>query len=171
MLPTGHIAASVIIAKVPELFGYHVSGEDLMTIILFGVLPDFDIAFPFLKRDRRTSHRSYVSHTPFGVLTLWFLIFILFKDKVTSILLFQLLAAILGHIVLDSLAYWLTLLKVQNVVDKPQINWLYPFRKYKITNSTDSYTEGVERYIKKAKVSLYIEVGMIIIAAVSLLRS
>jgi hypothetical protein len=167
MLPTGHIAASYILAQTVGFIGHQFSLQEQMLIIVAGNIMDLDVIAMILSR-KKISHHSFISHTPLGVLIIW-LMFMVFLGRyfqmTVDIIIF---AALFLHLVLDDIEYWFCRLGFQSISYHSQINWLYPIKimdypiyKHKGIRFLKNY---IKSYLVKAKWNRWGEIILMIIA-------
>ena len=165
MLPPGHLAASYILIKSASVFGFNLSFPETLAVLASSLILDFDIIFaPFLKK----SHHDLASHTPLGVLVIWLVIILLFGNCLSPAAKILILLSFFLHLVLDESDFWLCKLKLQEISEERQINWLYP-----LTKSPDRKTvyekhfldfSWLGDYVRKAKTNVFLEIILIIIA-------
>ena len=165
MLPPGHIAASYILIKSAGILGFNLSFPETLAVLASSIILDFDIIFAsFLKK----SHHDLASHTPFGVFVIWLVIILLFENHLSPAAKTLILVSLFLHLVLDELGFWLCKLKLQEISEEPQINWLYP-----LTKSPDRKTvyekhlfdfSWLGDYARKAKANIFLEIVLSVIA-------
>lgn len=165
MLPPGHIAASYILIKSAETFGLNLSFPETLAVLASSIILDFDIIFAsFLKK----SHHDLASHTPLGILIIWLVIILSFGNHLSPAAKTLILLSLFFHLVLDELGFWLCKLKLQEISEERQINWLYP-----LTKSPDRKTvyekhfldfSWLGDYARKAKANIFLEIVLSVIA-------
>lgn len=117
MLPLGHISASYLIASTSKKT---LRLQDLLFIIFCGNIFDLDYPALVISGLSGALHHHLPTHTPFFGL-IYFLIFYLFLKNEFSQKVFILAAlAMLSHLILDNLYYFLT------IVPDQSINWFWP---------------------------------------------
>jgi len=162
MLPPGHIAASYILIKSAEIFGFKISLPEIMLILAASIVLDFDlIAAHRLKK----SHHDFFTHTPFGVLLIWLAFILLFGANLSLVAKILVLAAFFTHLFLDESGFWLCKAGFQEVSQEPQINWLYPIKEFKTRQeSFPLNAKFLLYYYQKAKANVFLEIILSLIA-------
>lgn len=170
MLPPGHIAASYILIKSVELVGFRISLPETLVVLTASIVLDFDLlAAGRLKK----SHHDLFTHTPLGIFLIWLAFVLLFGADLSPAAKILVLAAFFGHLILDELGFWLCKIGLQGVSKKPQINWLYPLRKFK-ENRQDPLPLNAAfliDYWQKAKANVFLEISLSILALLMLFIS
>ena len=129
MINQAHVSYPFLLAVlVGTFFHYHFSSFQLLVIMLFAWLPDFDYPWAlYLSKkypNRQIRHHAFLTHAPLFYLP-FLLIIAFFNSQVALLALYGLLT----HFVMDSL------------VAPDGIRWLYPFSsKYYLWTS---YTKGI----------------------------
>ncbi len=172
MFPIGHVSISFLISQIGRKakgFGW----KDIIFIIFCGNIFDFDFLLPPMFSYPNGGHHYFPTHTPLAGIILFLILFFLFR-KLFSKQTFVLAGlAMLSHLVLDDLSYWLYLLGLAKE-GSPQIFWLYPFdprRKIEIEKFFDAYSEEpvtneyfLKRYLTGAPYLFVSEFLLMIIA-------
>jgi hypothetical protein len=164
MLPSGHLAASYLIAKTynPKKTRWQNRGYELL-IMFFGAGVDFDMLATPLLGLHVSQHHFLPSHTPFGVILLWLILYKPLSHWFDKRVLWLALAAGLFHLVLDDVSYWLHLWGLQIESIYPQIFWLFPFDPrrdgfFSFPVEYGSAWEILWGYITKAPLNVLLEV-------------
>lgn len=167
---TAHFPASYLLTQLPIVFGHHLSIPEQIAVIISGTAIDLDlfIAKKFVKNS--AYHHLLPSHTPLFNIILWLFFILIFNHLLSFLTLCLILVAMLFHLVLDDLGYWLSLFKLQkNII--PQIFWLYPFDKRRsyFLNKWQYKTNYILReipkfYIKTAPINVFLEILLWVVA-------
>ncbi|MDP3093367.1 MAG: hypothetical protein Q8N16_01225 [bacterium] len=165
MLPPGHLAVSYILVKSAELAGFNVSFPETLVILAGSIILDFDIVFAsFLKK----SHHDLATHTPLGVFGIWLSFVLPFGSYFSTAAKVLILLCLLLHLVLDETGFWLCRLRLQEISEEPQINWLYPLTKFpdgKTVYENHPFDfSWLDDYIRKAKANVFLEIVLSLIA-------
>jgi hypothetical protein len=124
MLPTGHIAAGFLTAKLTiALIDPQLNISETNTLLLagafFGFVPDLDMFYAFFKArgftipGTKINHRAYLTHRPLVWLAASIILYILSPSEFIKILAIIMWLGSWSHFVLDSL--------------QVGIMWLWPF--------------------------------------------
>lgn len=164
MLTPGHVASSYLLTKSASLIGIDFSFSEVLAVVVAGNLPDVDFILGFFTGKKGELHHQNITHTPLGILILLAVVFILFNTPF-ALSLFLALSMFL-HLILDDLAHLLSRMRLISGKVNPQINWLYPFTKYKKNKLTISNKETLKNYLTKAKVVFYFEAFLVVFSFV-----
>ena len=126
MLPFGHISVSYFISQIPRLNGSPLRRGEVLFILFCGIIFDFDFLILYLLKIPGVFHHYSPTHTPLAGLVYLSVLYLLFRKKFSRRVFALAGLAMLGHLVLDDLSYWLGLLGLEKNM-RPQIFWLYPF--------------------------------------------
>lgn len=162
MLPPGHLAASYILVKSAEIFGFKVSLPETMLILAASVVFDFDL---IVANRLKKSHHELITHTPFGVFLIWLVFVLLFGNYLSIMTRVLILASLFLHLLLDEISMRFYKLGWQQQSMWVEINWLYPFKKFKDHQKPEILKFSViSDYIRNAKVNVIMEILMVILA-------
>src|SRR3990167_4227268 len=164
MTPVSHAAAAFLIVNSSTLLNYRPTNQEYFFCVLAAVLIDLDIFYLMFLGKNQDTHRNYITHTPVGLFIIWFILILIFRNYFSLIGYMLILASLFSHIFLDSLGYWLSRAKLQNLTSQPQIRWFYPFDKMKIINEGIRKFDGIWIYLKKGTVSLMLEFLLVVTA-------
>ncbi|MDP2930055.1 MAG: hypothetical protein Q8N56_00395, partial [bacterium] len=78
---------------------------------------------------------------------------------------------LIGHLVLDNIGYWFYMLRWQEIISVPQINWLYPFVVSIGTNGLLKFSEVLKSYFFQAPANVALEIILVALAALVFLRN
>lgn len=126
MLPFGHISVSYFISQIPWLKGPPLKRIEILFILFCGIIFDFDFAILYLLGIPAGFHHYSPTHTPLAGLIYFLILYFLFRKRFSRRVFALAGLAMLGHLMLDDLSYWLGLLGLEENM-RPQIFWLYPF--------------------------------------------
>ncbi|MFA4827139.1 MAG: metal-dependent hydrolase [Candidatus Shapirobacteria bacterium] len=126
MLPMAHVSAAYLISQIP-VKGKPLTWKEVLLVILAGVIFDFDIFLPEWLGYPFGSHHLLFTHTPAMGLIYFAVFWLIFRKRVNPKIWLLVGLALLSHLVLDDLSYWLYLWEYENGSPSPQIFWLYPF--------------------------------------------
>jgi hypothetical protein len=161
----GHAAASYLLARSSQLFGYPISTSEIEICIVAGTILDLDVLAGLFLGKTGDKHHTLITHTPANVLIIVVALALITKIKLVLVILVAL--ALLLHLVLDDISYWFYKLKLQENSPHPQINWLYPFKKGSPESSwITGYGNVLKVYFTKAKVNVLLEETLLLSAAV-----
>lgn len=163
MLTTGHVAASYVIAKTAQITGFPITNNETLLIIAAGNILDLDLILGSVVGMKGEKHHNLPTHTPLGVILIWSVWLVTFGQYFSNATNLLLLLALFTHLILDDLGYWFCKLGWQEISKSPQINWLFPFRKFDTKDETGNIL-ALERYFKKAKAQFIAEFLLVIIA-------
>jgi len=179
MLTTGHIAASYLISQSTQKNRQSLTAIDILFVILCGNIFDLDFVIPPLFGIPGGIHHSLPTHTPLAGLIIFALLYLALKNKFSKRVFVLAGVAMLSHLLLDDLNYFLGLLGLdKGSATLPQIQWEYPFnfgRKQSLIDAIRYYQQNptnnaeVLNIYLKSKL-LVIEIVTIIIALFVLLR-
>lgn len=166
MLPPGHIAASYILVKSVEILGFKISLPEIMLILFASIVLDFDI---IVAHGLKKSHHDLFTHTPLGVFLIWLAFILLFGVNFSLATKILVLVIFFIHLLLDELGFWLCKLGFQKVSQEPQINWLYPIKKFKTRQeSFPLNAQFLLHYYQTAKANVFLEMILSLIALLML---
>lgn len=175
MLPFGHVSAAYLISQIPYQNNLKLKFREILFILFCGIIFDFDFLLPGLVGMPGGTHHYLATHTPFSGVLFWLILYILLK-KFFSIKIFLLGGlAMLSHLVLDDMSYWLSLVGLGTQF-KPQIFWLFPFDSRRVHEmdiffeyyTSHPYTnrEFLENYLFRWPKLFYPEIILTIIALI-----
>ena len=166
----GHVAASYLLARSTQLFGYPISVPEIETCIVAGTVLDLDILAGLYLGKSGDKHHNLAIHTPAAVLAIVVTLALITKIHLALVILVAL--ALLLHLALDDISYWFYKLKLQENSSHPQINWLYPFKKGSPESSwITGYGNVLKVYFTKAKANVLLEEILLLAAAAVFLIS
>ncbi len=152
MLPFGHLGASYLLTQLAKPFKKKLLKKEILLIVFAGIILDFDI-FAGMALDK--SHHDLITHTPFGATIVWLILILIFRN-ISSLAKLLILASLLSHLVLDEIGYWLYCLKLQTIINQPQISWFYPLKPvFNRPISSSFYSAWI--YLNNAKVNILLE--------------
>lgn len=128
MLPLGHTSAAYLVSQIPREKSKkkRLDWLAILFILFCGNIFDFDI-FPIqLLSSTGGCHHFYITHTPLAGIIYLIIFYILLKKRFSKKVFVLAGLAMLSHLVLDDLIYWLTFLGSGRDIG-PQIFWFYPF--------------------------------------------
>lgn len=125
MLPFGHLSASYLISQTPKIRGSKLPVKEVVFITACGLILDFDFFILPLFGYPGASHHNFPVHTPVGIVIMILLLAIITRFKLSKLAYTLGFIALLSHLVLDDLSYWLYRLGIGKPVSA-QINWFYP---------------------------------------------
>ena len=103
MLPLGHISAAFLIASTEK----KLRPIETVFIVFGGILLDFDYLITPLLGLPAGTHHFLPSHTPLGALIIWLVLVFVLRKKISQKTKILVGWAILSHLALDDLSYWL----------------------------------------------------------------
>ena len=179
MLTTGHIATSYLISQSSQESRQSLTAIDILFVILCGNIFDFDFVIPPLLGLPGGIHHSLPTHTPLAGIILFMFLYLVFKNKFSKRVFILAGFAMLSHLLLDDLNYFLGLLGLdKGSAILPQIQWEYPFnfgRKQSLVDAIRYYqqnptnnTEVLNIYLKSKL--FVIEIVTIMVTLFVLLR-
>jgi len=128
MLTSGHIAASYLISQSSATNRKLLTRKDILFIILCGNIFDFDFFLPPLFGFPGGVHHDFPIHTPLAGFIIFSVLFFTLRRKFSKRVLVLAGLAILSHLILDDLNYFIGLLGLDHGdAVLPQIQWEYPF--------------------------------------------
>jgi hypothetical protein len=125
MLPFGHLSAGYLISQTPKIKKSNLLVKEVVCITACGLILDFDFFILPLFGYPGASHHHFPVHTPVGIVIMIVLLAILTQFKLSKLAYALGFIALLSHLVLDDLSYWLYRLGIGKFVTA-QINWFYP---------------------------------------------
>jgi len=143
MLPFGHLAASYLISQIPGKNKQILNPKEIFVVLLAGIMFDFDFLLPNLFGYPGGTHHFFATHTPMAGIIYWLIMWIILRKLIRPRVFFLIALALLSHLVLDDLSYWLGLIGWESR-SWPQIFWGYPFdsrREYWINYFFDHYQQ------------------------------
>lgn len=123
MLPLGHSSAGYLISQATKK---RLGTKEVLLVMLCANILDFDLFLPNLFGFPAGIHHYFPIHTPIAVLIIWMILWVWLRKKISKEALILSGVAMLSHLVLDDLSYWLSLIGLEERM-RPQIFWLYPF--------------------------------------------
>jgi len=126
MIFPGHVSAGYLVAKVVLSMHPEISVAEYNKLVLLGAfsgwLPDIDIFYYFFKArsvrfEEGTTHRSYITHTPFFWIAVAFLVLLFTRSEVSALIMGL---GSLSHIFFDSFG------------SGNGVMWFWPFSKKKV---------------------------------------
>lgn len=169
MTPLAHIASSYLLAQSPRFLGVSLSPFETLMIVSAGNILDFDLIIPLVKR-KFINHRQFWTHTPLGVIMLWFFYLLIFLNKFSFITHLLVFLSLFLHLFLDDTAHLFYKLGWQKSSPHSQINWKFPlvatkiFSKKNTTLSNPKDIFEVLEFYWESKVNLFLEVAFVIAA-------
>ncbi len=158
----GHLGLSYLISQAPRAWGKKLPTREVIFLLMVGYILDLDL---FITGLAGVNHHYLGIHTPVFALYLGLLLYFLLRGRISKTSLFLVFPVLLGHLVLDDIAYWFHVWGWQEWAQFPQINWLYPFVAQKIADFTQlNFLEIIRFYIIKAPVNAVLEVGLVLVA-------
>lgn len=155
---------SYLLAETPKLFGLTLTNKEILTVIIAGNIIDLDFLVGLFNSKTGEAHHQNLTHTPFGILLLYFGWYLLFKPSfLLSILI---IISMLFHLVLDEIGFWGYKLGLTKIKVNPQINWFYPFRRFPKIEMMTNNKEVLWFYLFKAWPIALMELILIIIALI-----
>ena len=148
MLTGGHIAISYLLAETPRLFGLTLINKEIISIIIAGNIVDLDFLIGLANGKTGEAHHQNLTHTPFGILLLYFGWYLLFKPSFPLSIL--IIASMFLHLVLDEIGFWTYKLGFIKTKVNPQINWFYPFKSFPKIKMMTNNNEVLKFYLLKA---------------------
>src|SRR4030067_2080034 len=125
MLPLGHLSAGYFLSQTPKIKGLNLPVKEVVFITVCGLILDFDFFFLPLFGYSGASHHSFPIHTVMGIAMIFIVLVLVTRIKLSKLAYALGLMALLSHLILDDLSYWLYRLGIGKPVPA-QINWLYP---------------------------------------------
>ena len=162
MLPLGHLSATYILTQINK----KLSLKEILLILFAGIILDFDI---FLGIALNKSHHDLITHTPFGAIIVWLILIFIFSKSLSRPRKILILASLFLHLALDEAGYWLYSLGLQNIINQPQITWLYPLKSlFERSISSSYYSIGafIWIYLNNAKANVLLEIILFLIALI-----
>jgi membrane-bound metal-dependent hydrolase YbcI (DUF457 family) len=126
MLPSGHTSISYLIAQIPSKQKTVLTWKEVLLVLIAGNIYDFDYYVPVLFGFPIGTHHFFFTHTPLMGVIYFLLFYLIFRKKISKKTFVCIALALLSHMVLDDLSYWMGLLGLE-ARSWPQIYWLYPF--------------------------------------------
>src|SRR3989339_353159 len=123
MLPFGHTSAGYLISQIPKK---GLKTKEVLLVMLSANILDFDLFLPELFGFPAGTHHYFPIHTLMGAVIIWLIIYIMLRRQVSTTALVLSGVAMLSHLMLDDLSYWLSLVGLEGKM-RPQIFWWYPF--------------------------------------------
>jgi len=128
MLTPGHIAASYLIASGAKSLGFSISSSEIWQVIIAGNVMDIDFIIGQFTGKTGEAHHQNTTHSPLGALLILPILWLIFHPTMPIVALF--LIALLVHLILDDIGYWMYKLRFYKTPTNPQVNWLYPITKF-----------------------------------------
>jgi hypothetical protein len=158
----GHLGLSYLISQAPRAWGKKLSIKEVIFLLVVGYILDLDL---FITGLAGVNHHYLGVHTPVSAFYLGLLLYFLLRGRISKTALFLVFPVLLGHLVLDDIAYWFHILGWQAWSQFPQINWLYPFAVQGATDFSQlNFLEIIRFYIIKAPVNAFLEVILVLLA-------
>jgi hypothetical protein len=160
----GHLGFSYLLAQLAGWWGVELSAREVILVVITGSIVDIDLFVTFFVK-KGVSHHNFVTHTPLGAFLIWLALIVGWGAYFSLLVSILLLAALLGHLALDDLGYWLSHWGFQNVPEYPRTNWLYPFRKYNnigILKRLSDIRTFKDKYLKAARASNICEIALVL---------
>jgi hypothetical protein len=149
---TGHVAFSYLLSITPMVFGFSLTKIEQGFIILCGIILDIDFIIPYFTKKEGAMHHFLPTHTPLFCFILMAIFYSLF-NKYMSLLTFLFgFLALIFHLILDDIGYWIYKMKIDKKFKRPQIFWLYPFdtrRTYWLKKVNMTNKEAVHFFFKE----------------------
>lgn len=181
MLTFGHTAVSYLISQASRLKHRTLGWKEIVFILFCGNVFDLDFLIPetFSYPYPGGAHHLLPTHTPLVGFILFTTLFLFLRKKFSGETFALAGIAMIGHLVLDDLAYWLYLLGIHKV-GSPQIFWLYPFdprrnleiRRFINLNAQKHYTniDILKNYIFNGPVVFALEIALVLVALYVFIR-
>ena len=174
-----HLPASYLMVKLVGLFGVSFSLPETLTILISGIVPDFDLILGFIMRH---GHHRLFTHTPIWMVIIWLIIIGLcglIGVELSPMTMILILCSLMFHLALDDLGWWFHRLGLQRNSCGPQIIWLYPVQKMpndenqnlKTTSIINYCLEPIPRYFKKYPANRWTEIFIILMAIIVFVMS
>lgn len=128
MLTPGHIAASYLIASGAKSLGFSISSSEIWQIIFAGNIMDMDFVIGQFTGKTGEAHHHNITHTPLGAILILPILWLLFHPSISVTILC--LIALLVHLILDDIGYWVYRFHFYKTPTNPQVNWLYPITPF-----------------------------------------
>lgn len=158
----GHLGLSYLISQSPGLLGKKLSTKEVIFLLVAGYILDLDL---FITGLAGVNHHYLGVHTPVFALYLGLLLYFLLRGRISKTSSFLVFPVLLGHLVLDDIAYWFHVLGWQAWSQFPQIDWLYPFAVQGVTDFSQlNFLEIIRFYIIKAPVNAVLEAVLVLVA-------
>jgi len=125
MLPFGHTAVSYFISQIPRLKGLPLKRSEVLFILFCGIIFDFDFLILYLLGVPAGFHHYSPTHTPLAGFVYFIVLYLLLRKRFSRRVFVLAGLAMLSHLMLDDLSYWLGLLGLEENM-RPQIFWFYP---------------------------------------------
>jgi hypothetical protein len=174
MLTPGHVAISYLISQFPIRSKGKLSSSDILFIIFCGNVLDLDFLLPPLFGYPGGIHHHFPTHTPLFGIILLITLFLLTKNKFSSRVFFLAGLAIIGHLILDDLGYWIVLVGVdKHTPTSPQILWEWPFnfsnRKMSLLTALENFRQHPTTNIDI--ISIYLNSKLFVVEIITILTA
>jgi len=164
----GHLGLSYLISQAPRLKGKRLPLGEVIFLIFMGYVFDLDLLITGLNG---INHHYLPIHTPLFGLLLGLLSYALLRRYFSRTCLFLVFPVLIGHLVLDEVAYWFYLLGWQKIIDISQINWFYPFVQNHGNDGLLNIGNVVASYLSQAQANVVLEIVLMILAGIVFLTS
>jgi membrane-bound metal-dependent hydrolase YbcI (DUF457 family) len=143
----GHAAAGYLFSLIYLFFASGLNSPETNLLLLlgalFGILPDIDVFFFFMKQKsfavgtEKNTHRHYITHAPLFWIIISILIYIIAQNAVTEHIAVILLLGTLSHFLMDSIEFG--------------VMWLWPYSRKRfslisVNNKERRYTKAIGYY-------------------------
>ncbi|OIP97740.1 hypothetical protein AUK40_02610 [Candidatus Wirthbacteria bacterium CG2_30_54_11] len=154
MLTPGHIAASYLISQIPKK---KLPSREIWFIVICGSFLDLDFLLLMLSGYPGGLHHHFIIHTPLFALLLFILIIVFTRHRLSTAALALGLVALLGHLVLDDLNYWMGLAGLAaGVSATAQIRWEYPLDSGRVQALALTAGETAQRFTSMGILTIYL---------------
>lgn len=160
MLPLGHLSAGYLIAKSSRT---RLTKLAVLLITVSALIFDLDFLVLTAIGIPGGLHHFYPGHTPLMVLIYWLIIYLIFHNNFPKKVFIFVALALLSHLIIDDLSYWLTLVGLEKNVPS-QINWFYPFIQKDLPAESFTNSEVIRKYLVDTPKLFYLEIVTILLA-------
>lgn len=164
MLTPGHIAASFIITAGAINLGFPISSNEIWQVIIAGNIMDMDFVIGQFIGKTGEAHHQNVTHTPLGATLILLILWLFFHPTILIMTLF--LIALLVHLILDDIGFWMYKLRFYKTPTNPQVNWLYPLTPFHKNKLIKGNKEVLSFYLFKAWPVALLELLLILVATI-----
>jgi hypothetical protein len=163
MTHAGHLSISYILARIALSVGFPLEGQEILLLLIAGILPDADFLLSFLHSNAGDVHHRFPTHTPFGLFCIWVLLSVLLPHHSYHFYVI-LLITFFVHLVLDDVGYWLCKLRLQKISPYRQIQWFFPFERFPEDHYKATRGQIFKTYLRDARASVILELTITSIA-------
>lgn len=144
MLPLGHTGTAYLISRIGKTEKDKIDWRELILLVICANIFDIDFFPLYFLGYPGALHHYFPFHTPLVGVIIFLIVYKFFKNKFPKRTFYFCALAILSHLILDDLPYWLSLLGVEKNI-RPQIFWFYPFdfrRRMEVAQIAVDYLNG-----------------------------